>query len=201
MKKKIIVADDHILIRKGICLLLKSLGYNEVNEVSTCNELLKELKNTECTHLLLDVVFPDGTALEILPNIRQLYPDLNILIFSMQPVDVYGPFLKKYNINYYLSKSLNAEDTVLGLRKYLNDEAVTPQNKTAQSDHPFATLSPREMEVLHYLLNSFHTKEISEVLNLGMSTVSTLKKRIFEKAGTENIVQLIELAKLYDVKF
>ncbi len=103
---QILLADDHSMIRKGLKLLLQlHLGYNGVRELASCHELMKELMKKIYTHLILDIILTDGNTLEVLPNIRRLYPDLSILVFSMQPAEVYGEALKQYGIYYYLSKT------------------------------------------------------------------------------------------------
>ena len=85
MQPNIILADDHSMVRKGMKLLIKSqLGCKNVTEASSCNELMNELQKKQCTHLIADVIFSDGTALEVVPTIRKLYPELHIMIFSMQ---------------------------------------------------------------------------------------------------------------------
>ncbi len=202
MSINIIIADDHSMIRKGIKLILKTtFGYHNIIEVGSCTDLMSELRKKECTHLLLDIIFPDGTALEVIPNIINLCPDIKIMMFTMQSPVVYSDVFKQYGVNHYLPKSLNEEQTVCYLRKFLNNEPIPVDSKLLLPQNPFSTLSPRELEVLHYILNSHQTKTISDVLNLRMSTISTLKKRIFEKTGTENLTHLLELANLYDINF
>ncbi len=203
MQPNIVIADDHSMVRKGIKLILQSnLGYTNISEVTTCNELMNELQKKQCSHLLLDIIFSDGTALEVIGNIRQLYPELKVMIFSMQLAEVYGDAFRQFDIHYFLSKTLGEEETTSYLKKFLNNEAPPSQvpNIFSQSN-PFSALSPRELEVIHYLLNGYQTKDISRTLNLSMSTISTLKKRIFEKTETENFKQLLELASLYNINF
>ncbi|MBU3676119.1 MAG: helix-turn-helix transcriptional regulator [Chitinophagaceae bacterium] len=72
---------------------------------------------------------------------------------------------------------------------------------SVSNQNPFSHLSPRELEILHYVLKGVGTKQISDMLNIKMNTVSTLKFRIYEKTGTSNIRELIELAILYNVNF
>ena len=203
MQPSIILADDHSMIRKGIKLLLKTnLGYDNIREVTSCNELMNELMKKDCSHLLLDIIFSDGTALEIIGNIKQLYPNLNIMIFTMQLEEVYAEAFRQYDVNHFLPKSTNEECTLVHLKRFFNNEPPLKNETTSLSQkNPFSTLSPRELEVIHYILNGRPTKEIAHILNLSMSTVSTLKKRIFEKTETENLKQLMSLASLYDLNF
>jgi len=199
----ILIADDHSMIRTGLKIFIQlHLEYNDVHEVSTCNNLMKELVKKKYTHLILDIILADGNTLEVIPNIRRVYPDLNIMIFSMQPAEIYGEAVKQYGIHYYLAKSAGEEEMLHLLHQFLQNQAPVRRSPVAQSrENPFSSLAPRELEILHYLLQGNGTKEISEILNLKMNTVSTMKNRIFEKTNAGNIKELIELATLYNVNF
>ncbi len=202
VKPRILIADDHSMIRKGLKLDIQlTLGYADIEEVATCNELMKELVKKKYTHLILDIILSDGNTLEVIPNIRKVYPDLHILIFSMQPAEIYGEALKQYGINYYLSKSVGEEEMIHSLQKFLQNETPVRRNNVQQQDNPFKTLAPRELEILHYVLKGSGTKEIAETLNLKMNTVSTMKNRIYEKTNAGNIKELMELATLYNVNY
>lgn len=202
MQPKILIADDHSMIRKGLKLNIQlTLGYADIEEVATCNDLMKELVKKKYTHLILDIILSDGSTLEVIPNIRRVYPDLHILVFSMQPSEIYGEALKQYGINYYLSKSVGDEEIIAILQKFLQNETPVRRNNIQHQDNPFTTLAPRELEILHYVLKGIGTKEIAETLNLKMNTVSTIKTRIYEKTNAGNIKELIELATLYNVNY
>ncbi len=199
----ILIADDHSMIRKGLKLYMQlNLGYTDIHEVGTCNELMRELVQRKYTHLVLDVILSDGNSLEVIPNITRLYPALNILVFSMQPREVYGEAIRQYGIEYYLSKSVGEDEILNTLRQFLHNEA--PQKRTvagSQQENPFTALSPRELEILHYILKGTGTKMIADTLNLKMNTISTLKTRILEKTGAGNLRELMELASLYNVNY
>lgn len=202
MEPKILIADDHSMIRKGLKLHMQlTLGYNDLHEVGTCNELMKELVKSKYTHLILDIILSDGSTLEVIPNIRRVYPDLHILIFSMQPAEIYGEALKQYGISYYMSKSVGEEEMIQVLQKFMHNEEPVRQNNIHMHDNPFTSLAPRELEILHYVLKGIGTKDIAETLNLKMNTISTIKTRIFEKTTAGNIKELMELATLYNVNY
>ena len=199
----IILADDHIMIRKGIKLFLTSrLNLKDIYEVDSCNALMVELKKGHCTHIILDVVFADGTSLEIVPTIRKLYPHIKIMIYSMQSQEIYSESFRQYNIHYYLSKSASEEYAMKYIRKFIENEPA-PASVTSHSgvNNPFGMLAPRELEILHYLLNGYKTINIAKALNLTDSTVSTLKKRIFEKTNAASLAELFELASIFNISF
>ncbi len=202
MQPKILIADDHSMIRKGLKLHMQlTLGYTDLHEVATCNDLMKELVKNRYTHLILDIILSDGSTLEVIPNIRRVYPDLHILVFSMQPAEIYGEALKQYGINYYMSKSVGEEEMIQILQKFMHNEEPVRQNNIHHQDNPFTTLAPRELEILHYVLKGIGTKDIADTLNLKMNTISTIKNRIFEKTTAGNIKELMELATLYNVNY
>jgi len=82
-----------------------------------------------------------------------------------------------------------------------NEAPVRRIQSVPKTENPFTTLSPRELEILHYVLKGMGTKEIAENLNLKMNTVSTVKARIYEKTNAVNIKELLELATLYNVNY
>ncbi|MBN9483360.1 MAG: response regulator transcription factor [Bacteroidetes bacterium] len=201
MHNRILIADDHSMIRKGIKLLLQThLGITEVYEAATGSGVMQELREREYSHIILDIILSDCTCLEIIPNIQQLYPELKIMVFSMLNGAVYGEALKQYKIYYYLEKTSKEEDTISFLDEFINHHKPVPNTSSGQTFiNPFNQLSPRELEVLHYMLNGYGTKDISSTLNLRMTTVSTLKNRIFDKTMTSNLKELMQLASLYNV--
>jgi two-component system, NarL family, invasion response regulator UvrY len=203
MQPQILLADDHSMIRKGLKVLLQlHLGFTQVSEVVSCNELMKELSKKKYTHLVLDIILSDGSTLEILPNIQILYPEMRIMVFSMQPAEVYGKALRQYGIDHYLPKTTPEEETIRLLHRFLlNEQGYRETISVRYPNNPFSALAPRELEILHYVLKGFGTKEIAETLNVKMNTVSTVKNRIFEKTMTTNLKELIELATLYNVNY
>lgn len=203
MQPLILLADDHSMIRKGLKLYVQvNLGYTNIFEAGTCNELMKELVKRDYTHLVLDIILSDGSSLEVIPTIRKLYPKLKIMVFSMQPAEVYGVALKQYDIRYYLSKSAGEEEILEMLKRFIQNEVPARKDSAVvKSSNPFSLLSPRELEVLHYILKGMGTKEIAETLNLKMATISTLKNRIYEKTNAGNGKELMDLASLYNVNY
>jgi two-component system, NarL family, invasion response regulator UvrY len=202
MQPNILIADDHSMIRKGLKLYMQlNLGYANITEAGNCSELMKELVRKKFTHLVLDIILSDGSTLEVIPNIRRVYPNMSILVFSMQPPEVYGEALKQYGIQYYLSKSSGEEEILKVLQRFLHNDVPPEHHRPKLNKNPFTALAPRELEILHYVLKGIGTKEIAELLNLKMNTVSTIKTRIYDKTNAGNIKELMELATLYNVNY
>jgi DNA-binding NarL/FixJ family response regulator len=199
----ILILDDHVMIRKGVRLTIETnFSTKSISDVSSCAVLLNFLKRNPVSHLILDLLLPDGNTLEIIPTIIKLYPHIRILVFSMQPQDVYATALKQYGITEYLHKEASEELMIQTFNKFFLNIRETEAGicgEGAYSGNPFSKLTARELEVLHYLLKGTGTKDISDKLCLQMSTVSTLKFRIFEKTNTSNIKELIDSAMLYNI--
>ena len=192
------------MIRRGLTLLIQmEIGKFSITEASSCAKIMSELHKNHYSHLILDIIFSDGSALEILPNIRNLYPGLKIMIFSMQPAEIHGEALKTYKISGYLSKTSDNASVVNVLRDFLTNTKTNEEtnNETVSGLNPFITLSSRELQVLHYMLNGYGTKQISDTLNITMSTVSTLRKRIYQKTNSQNFKALIDLCTLYKINY
>jgi two-component system invasion response regulator UvrY len=200
---RILLADDHGMIRRGLKIFLQTtMGFPAIGEATSCSELLLELTRNNYTHLILDIILKDGNSLEVLPNIRRLFPKLKVMIFSMQPAEIYGPAVRQYQIYHYMHKSAGEEEMLAALGRFIKDDvAPNPGEKPELLSNPFSSLAPRELEILHYLLKGLGTKQIGESLNLRMSTISTVKNRIFEKTQAKNLKELIELATLYNLNY
>ena len=198
-QRKILIADDHQMIRMGLRFYFQRLEYLDIQEASRCSEIMNKLSQNSFTHCVLDLNLPDGTALEILPNIKRLYPDLKVSVYSMQPAETYRNALRRYGVAYYVSKSTFENETMELFRKFLNDEP-SPFDDQEDSDSPFAKLTTREMEVLHYLLQGKSVVQVADILNLSRTTVATHKGNILEKTNTANFVELCELADLYNIE-
>ncbi|HXB33777.1 MAG TPA: response regulator transcription factor [Puia sp.] len=199
LKPLILVADDHIMISKGLRRSIElEFGFTDVHSVTSCSNVMNELKAKPYTHLILDIGLSDGSALEILPAIKRLYPEVRILVFSSKPTSAFERALAQQGVHDYLSKEQTETETTT----ILTDFFYSRQRRIKKElmENPFAALSPREWEVTHHLLLGEATSEVANRLNLKSSSVSTIKGRILEKLGVDNLRDFFELARLYNVE-
>jgi len=148
----------------------------------------------------LDIMLPDGILLEIIQNIRNLYPHTRVAIFTMQPAEVYSNAFKRYGVRYYISKGMSEDEITLLLKNFLNNERrVRVMSNDFAGNNPFSKMTTRELQVLHYLLNGQTSSEISQILNINKSAVSELKAKILSKSQSSNIKDLFELATTYNI--
>jgi len=200
---RILVADDHNIVRLGLVMLLKDLGCKHIKEASSCKKLDIEVSKGHYTHLILDLIMGDGNGLELIPEYRLKYPKMQILVHSMQPAEVFESVLKKHDIYAFASKTMSEYNLKKLLLNFINRLTVPDSNasKTSTKENPFSILTLRELEILHLMLNGLGTKDISLQLGTKMNTISTFKSIIFDKLSVKSIPQLLQLADLYQISY
>ena len=204
----ILIADDHAVIRTGMKYLLARYFIDvETSEADACSTLVTALSTNSYSHLILDMQLGDCNSMELVPQILDQNPDLQILIYTMSPEAIYGKRLIQMGVLGFLSKQEQEETLIKALKlfikgqPYLSEELKKSleqdQRRTSLSSSPFDQLSEREMMVLRLLLEGLRVKEISSRLDLKMSTVATYKVRIFEKLNVNNLADMHRLADVY----
>lgn|SRR5690606_19936147 len=209
MNKKLVIvtADDHSVITKYMSFILKEIFNDaEIFQFNTLKDIVKFLENSTLDLIILDISFPDGNAINILPTIKKFHPKAKILIFSGQEEEVYGLRYINAGANGFISK-LSAEDEIqLAIKEVVNNgkylskklqEKIMDNFIFNKPINPFEQLSNRELEITELLIKGLGNIEICNTLHLQKSTVSTYKNRIFEKLEVSNIPELIQLYKLY----
>ena len=201
METKILIADDHSIVKMGLTAILNRMGVQNVDTVNSIEELKTEIEKSNYTHLILDIIMPDGNSLELIESINTRFPKLSILVHSMQPIEVYGKIANKFNIHSYLHKGASESEINYQLELFVKNQPLNLKRKLEDSINPFSTLAVRELEILHYLLNGHRTKEIAASLGLKMNTVSTIKSNIFEKVKAESFTHLLQLAHVHQISY
>ena len=201
MEPKVLVAEDHSIVKMGLTAILNRMNVQTIAEVSTCIGLMEELANHPYTHLILDIILPDGNSLEYIEKINEKFPNLSILVHSMHPIDVYGKITNKFNIHSYLHKGASETEINYHLELFIKNQPIVIKKKVEDSGNPFSTLAVRELEILHYLLNGYRTKEIANLLGLKMYTVSTIKSNIFDKVKAESFTHVLQLAHVHQISY
>jgi two-component system invasion response regulator UvrY len=201
MDVKVLVVEDHSIVKMGLTAILNKLNVQKVGDVATCTDLMIELGTNDYTHLILDIILPDGNTLEYLETITEKYPHLSILVHSMQPVEVYGKISNKFKIHSYLHKGASESEINYHLELFIKGQPLALKKKVEDVGNPFSTLAVRELEILHYLLNGYRTKEIANSLGLKMNTVSTIKSNIFDKVKADSFTHLLQLAHVHQISY
>jgi DNA-binding NarL/FixJ family response regulator len=207
---RVLVADDHVIIRRGMRNLLNDhVRPCEVHEAGSCAELVAELPKRAFHLLMLDLQLGDGSALDLLERIQRDHPALRVLVYSMGAERIYAQRVLRMGCAGYLSKESGEEEvlravrTVLQGREYRSHELelrLLRPSGAAQSTtppDPFTTLSDREVLVMEELLKGTGVKDIAEKLGLQPTTVATYKARLFDKLGASNLLDLKRLVEAH----
>ncbi len=202
---RILIADDHAILRAGLKhLLADATDIVVAGEASNGIEALALARTTPCDAMLLDMTMPGRSGIELIRQLKAEMPKLPILILSMHKEDIYAVRALRAGASGYLCKD-NAESQleeairkVAGGGLYIN-QAVA--ERLAQemvggsaAAKPHTQLSDREYQVFRDIVAGRGVTEIGQRLNLSVKTVSTHKARIMQKMGFANTAELIQYA-------
>lgn len=201
----LLLADDHSLIRQGMEFVIEDIGWEgNIFHASNLKQVLNVIETEKIDIVIIDAVFPDGNSLSIIPEIKKLNPETKILVFS--GLDEQSHSLRYINAgaNGFLSKMSEEEETknaVLKLHKegkYLSPVTQTVLLESINNPNavnPLQRLTQREFQIAEMYAKGLGNLEIANILDVKQNTISTIKKRIFEKLEIDNIVALIDLLK------
>lgn len=204
----LLIIDDHSIVRTGIKLLAKEHLAVITDEAADGRIALRKIKETKYDLLLLDINIPDTDCGKLLSTILTISPNTKVLIFSMNEEDLFARHYLKSGAKGFLSKKSSDAEIIRAIQQVLSGKRyISPQLAELLGDdlagnkntNPFETLSERELSVVNHLLRGNSISAISEIMTLHPSTVGTYKTRIFEKLAIKSLIDLTELARIYNV--
>ncbi len=203
-KHRIVVVDDHEIVRSGLRQLLQLESDLEVSgEAATSADALALLRGAQCDLVLLDVSLPDRSGVDTLRLIRAAHAELPVLVLSAYPEEQYAINLLRAGANGYLRKDAPGDEIVRAIRTVLvkgryisgavSEMLVNQLDPDAR--HPMhQDLSEREFQVLCKIASGRTVSRIAEELFISVKTVSTYRSRILEKLGMRNNAELTHYA-------
>ncbi len=198
----ILIADDHIIVQGGMQLLFaENFPKAILSFASNYSEIVQNLRKNKFDLIILDVNFEENNSLFFISDILKIQPNLKILIYSGTEENIFAPKLSSLGIRGFLSKNsdkkliITAIKTVLDGKYFFNNEPVESKESCQNSleNNLLASLSKREFEVMVCYIKGYGNLETANILKLGHSTVSTYKKRIFQKLSITSIPELIKI--------
>lgn len=201
--KKALLAEDHSIVIRGMHILFETeFADHSLDVVKNSSSLLEALENNTYDLVIIDLQLEDGNTLPLISNILNLYPQLNILIFSGNSEDLYAQKLYKDGVKGYLYKQssdshiIEAIKTTIDGKIYMSEkfkETLFSEPTNTILENPFSKLSPKEMEVANLMKQGKRPSEICRELNLQSSTVATYKMKLFTKLNISNVIELNQL--------
>ena len=197
---RILVADDHTVVRRGLRqILLEGFPGALIEEVGDAEDLIKNVMKSTWDVIISDLSMPGRSGLDALQQIKKINPNLPVLILSIHPEDHYALRVLKAGASGYLSKDMasnelvNAVKKVMVGKKYISASVAEKLASTLDQDDnkaPHEFLSDREFNVLKMLATGSSVSEIAETLFLSVTTVSTYRSRIMAKMNFKNNAEL-----------
>ena len=201
---RIVVADDHPIVREGLKQLLSATSdLAVVGEAQNGREALERVRALDFDVLLLDMSMPGRSGIELIKQVRAEKPKLRVLVLSMHEEEQYAVRAIKAGACGYLTKESATAQLVSAIRKVAGGGAFITDSVAQQlalgvmpqtEGPPHGALSDREFQVFRKLVSGRAVTEIAAELNLSVKTVSTHKARIMQKMNMSNPAELIRYA-------
>jgi DNA-binding NarL/FixJ family response regulator len=210
MKKiKVIVADDHTIVRKGLCAILEGeTDIEVVGEAEDGREAIKKVEQFQPDVVLLDITMPILNGLEATRQLSKRFPKLKILILTMHDNEEYVFETLRAGASGYLVKRSAPNELISAIQavysggsflspaisKRVIDEYVRGGPKKVKEDEEYGKLTEREREILQLIAEGRANREIAELLNISIKTVESHRSHIMEKLNIRNIAELTQYA-------
>jgi two-component system, NarL family, invasion response regulator UvrY len=207
---RILIADDHVIVRQGLTRILEEDGVNQV--VAQCKngiEALNWLSIHPCDLAIIDIAMPGMNGIDLLKQLQNIKPKLPVLILSIYEEDQYAVRLIRAGAAGYLNKDASSADfteavlQVLGGKKYITPrvaELLASEVNDPHETDPHKKLSDREYQILMLLASAQTATQIAATLSLSVKTVSTYRSRILEKMHLANNAELMQYVLVRNLK-
>ncbi len=210
MKKpiKIVLADDHTIVRQGMAKLLdEQPDLQVVGEATNGQAVIDMAIELQPDIIVMDIAMPRLNGIEAAKRVRKALPKCKIIILSMYSHEHYIHQLMETGISGYLLKDSSGQDIIKAIRAALmnktsmspvisqkvEDAYLSPQKQMTR-ERRYESLSNREREIFQLIAEGYATKKISEMLYISTSTVKTHRAKIMEKLGLTSPVELSKFA-------
>jgi DNA-binding NarL/FixJ family response regulator len=201
---RVVLADDHTIVRTGLREILADTGDIEVvGEATNGHEVMARMRELAFDVLVLDISMPGRSGIELIQQVKREKSGVRILVLSMHSEEQYAVRALKAGASGYLTKDSAADQLVAAIRRIAGGGAyVTPETAerlalgldAAVVGPLHSTLSDREMQVFQMIVAGKSVTEVADALSLSVKTVSTHKTRIMQKLNVTNQTELIRYA-------
>ncbi|PAU94443.1 DNA-binding response regulator [Aliifodinibius salipaludis] len=209
---KILLADDHDIVRDGIKMLLEDdVGFTITAEAENGKEAIEACKNHDIDLIIMDINMPEMNGIEATETIKESFPEIKILALTMMDEDQHIREMIEAGASGYILKSsdkmelVDAITTILDGKHYFSDDAtqsvmmdiVKGTNQKDNSDP--GNITKREKEVLELIVEQYTNQEIAEELYISTRTVDAHRRNLLQKTGAKNTAGLVTYAIKYDL--
>lgn len=203
---RVLVADDHALVRAGICALVERIdGVEVIAEAGDGREALRLIREQRPQIVLLDITLPELNGFEVLDITVKEFPEISLIVLSVHEAEEYAIRALRLGAMGYLPKSAASTELELAIRAVARKEKyVSPElsKKTflehvkyaAEGRSPVAELTPRQLEVLRMIAERHTTKDIAHHLKISVKTVESHRAQLMERLNIHDVAGLVHYA-------
>ncbi|WP_412062642.1 response regulator [Rubrivirga sp. IMCC45206] len=201
---RIVIADDHALVRRGLVELLTELDdVRVVAEADSGDALLTAVRDHRVDVIVMDMSMPGPSGLDLVKSLKAEHPRVPILVLSAHPEDQYAVRVVRAGAMGYLTKESAEADLVEAVRRVASGKRYLTQALAASlldaldldpDQDPHTALSDREYQVLRLIASGMTVGAIGEHLSLSVKTVSTYRSRLLQKMGMSNNAEITRYA-------
>jgi len=201
---KIIIADDHAIVRQGVKMMLHGEpDFDVPDEVESGDELIRMLSLHDYALILLDISMPGKDVFDVIENIKRLGISKPILIFSMNPEELYAKRLLNAGASGYLNKGAPTDEILKAIRKVIQGgyyitptlaESIAPMLFKGGEKTPHENLTSREFQILCTIASGKSLTEIADMFFISKATVSNHRTNILKKLNMKNNYELMQYA-------
>ncbi len=206
-KTKILVVDDHPIVRQGLAELL-----NREDDLMVCgqaedaHQAMQAIKALKPDMIIVDISLKETSGVELIKDIKARYPSLSVLALSMHDESMYAERVLRAGAEGYIMKAEATENIVMAIRKVISDQIYLSDRMgprmlrklvaagTKVGASAIERLSDRELEVFRLIGQGYTTRQIAENLHLSIKTIETYRAHIKEKLNLANATKLLQYA-------
>ena len=204
MSVKVLVADDHQILREGLVTILGKAGMTVVGEAADGRTVVRLARELKPNVVIMDIAMPELNGIEATRQIAAEVPGVRIIALSMHADRHFVRGMLQAGASGYLLKHCASQELVQAIRAVMNHqvylspgitELVVEDFKSATGDaSAFSVLSPREREILQLYAEGKISREIAETLHISLKTVEAYRRQIMEKMDFKSFADLIKYA-------
>lgn len=205
MTISVVVADDHTIVRQGLVSLLADAGdFDVLAEASDGMDAVEKIREMKPDVAVVDLTMPRLSGLEVVRRIREELPEVRLLVLTVHEDEEYILPIIRAGATGYLVKDTAADELIDAVRALARGKAYFgPQAAQALADQyqhpegsedPYGTLTAREREVFHLVIEGKTTKEVARELGTSVKTAENHRTRIMDKLGVHNAAELVRYA-------
>lgn len=199
MKTRLLIADDHSIVREGLRDMLKATNdLAVVAEAADGATALKLSRSIAADVIVLDIALPDIGGIRVLESMRAGGITTPVLFFSMHAANQYVDYVRRAGAQGFVGKDEPMPELLRAIRRVASGKSSFPKTgrapHTADARDIFAVLSRRELEVMRGLIDGLRSTEIARNLGLSPESVATYRRRVLDKLGIGSTAALVALA-------